>query len=350
MSNAPNYAMTLITEADFTAIARLDDLVTASQTALVEAESKPMLKGILYARAMNQIRDGLSGPVLADIKRLAGTPLGFKTDRDSGDRRYSDEVIRDVAAVALLDGARIVGNEFNIIAGNYYRTKEQLERRVREWPGLTRLRIELGLPAFSQGNDWAFVSAWASWKLDGIANSIECKFDDAKRDTRIAVKVNAGMGIDGIHGKAKRKLYHRIWEILKGCSIDDFDEDEQDDERTITVAATVVESESAETKVESESAETKPAQAETKAPQAEKPDPKPETKPEPKADPKDAVWREYMELISGADQITEVGKIRDHYFGPDSKHNWNHIEQQRGEDIAEMRRVAIRDSRGSKKR
>ena len=47
----------------------------------------------------------------------------------------------------VLRGVRIVGNEFNIISGRPYITKEGFSRLVREWPGLTELRLMPGVPA-----------------------------------------------------------------------------------------------------------------------------------------------------------------------------------------------------------
>ena len=118
---------------------------------------------------------------------------------------------------ALMDGARIVGNEFNIIAGNYYRTLEQFERRIREYPGLTDFRMELGVPHI-QG-DGALVDVRASWRLDGKPGRLECK-RGAEEDTRIPLRVNKGMGVDAVLGKAKRKFLARLLDYLDGTSFE----------------------------------------------------------------------------------------------------------------------------------
>jgi hypothetical protein len=160
--------------------------------------------------------------MMSDVRALMNTPLGFRTDRDParepGTKPYGDDILRDVLITALIDGARIVGNELNIIAGNYYRTVEQLRRRILEFPGLTDLRIDLGVPQMKDGG--ALVPASASWKLHGRADRLDCILADGQ-DRRLPIRVNKGQLIDAILGKARRKLFYRILERLTGTDLDD---------------------------------------------------------------------------------------------------------------------------------
>ncbi len=117
---------------------------------------------------------------------------------------------------ALLRGLQPVGNQINVIAGNLYVTKEGYERLLREFPGLSRLSIEIGVPATI--GEGALVPCRASWSLDGQQDLLVCeKGTDA--DYRIPIRVNKSMGVDAIIGKAKSKLYRRIYERLTGSVI-----------------------------------------------------------------------------------------------------------------------------------
>jgi len=203
----------------------LDQTVKTSQHEIKVAEENgnDLLRGIVTARAAQAIREHLTPAMLEDVKQLMNVPQGFRTDRDPIRSRraieaYSDDVIRDVLIVALLDGAKVVGNEFNIISGNYYRTVAQLQRRIHEWPGLTDFRYDLAVPKNAGGG--ALVGAKASWLIDGKADSLEC-VEGKDADTRLPVRVNEGQGADAILGKARRKLFFRILERLAGRNLED---------------------------------------------------------------------------------------------------------------------------------
>ena len=202
----------------------IDSVVSDAQIAIAEAtaSNQPTVRALTEAAAMNRLRELINDEFLEDVRALMNTKLGFRTDRDPGTTKdksvkpYNNEVLRDFAIEALLRGFRLVGNEVNIIAGNLYATREGLERVVREFPGLSDLRIELGVPA--NGTGGALVPATASWKLNGVADEIRCE-DASDVDTRIPVRVNNGMGCDAIHGKARRKLYARVLERISGAVV-----------------------------------------------------------------------------------------------------------------------------------
>lgn len=136
--------------------------------------------------------------VTSSLRHLAGTPLGFKTDEDrrgGGGTGYDDDTLAEALTEAILRGVSWVGNEFNIIKGRCYVTKEGYSRLVREIPGLTDLILIPGVPKGHDGG--AVVPFKATWKLDGKPMSLE---------RQIPVKLNAGMGADGAIGKATRKM------------------------------------------------------------------------------------------------------------------------------------------------
>jgi hypothetical protein len=194
--------------------------IDAMETVLSEcslsrlATMSTLQRTLTLAQGMQELRELIDGPVLDRFKSLTDSPLGFLTDH-AGKAPYSDIIIRDCVIEAMLRGAQPIGNEFNIIAGRCYLTKQFYERAVRDWEGLSELRLVEGVP-YLQTNG-ALVAMTANWKLHGRTDSIECvKTENA--DARIAVRVNAGMGTDAILGKAKRKLLARVYARISGST------------------------------------------------------------------------------------------------------------------------------------
>jgi hypothetical protein len=218
---AKTQSTSLIPETTLQAVIALDNTIKEARQQVIAAEQSdsPTLKALVLSNAMNSIRDQLT-PMMPDMMRLMGTTLGFKTDRDDKPKneQYSMEKVRDCILVGLIRGFQIVNNELNIIAGNFYGAKNGYYRLVTEYPGLEDLRIDRGVPS-SIGDKGALVPMFASWELNGVPDAMVCDIKrndkgEAVGDSRIPVRVNAGMGTDGIIGKAERKLYCRIYERL----------------------------------------------------------------------------------------------------------------------------------------
>jgi hypothetical protein len=181
------------------------------QPIVSEAGDRPTLtQAMQIASAMDRMRTLLTEPLLEATARLQNTTLGFLTDKPEG---YATKVLRDVMIEATLRGFLPVNNEFNIIAGRFYAAKNGLRRKIVTWPGLTDLRIELGVPKVSEGG--ALCPVYASWKLNGIKDELNC----LEEGRQIPVRRNAGMGVDGLLGKAERKAYARILNRISGSLI-----------------------------------------------------------------------------------------------------------------------------------
>jgi hypothetical protein len=118
-----------------------------------------------------------------------------------------------------MNGLRPVNNEFNIIANNMYAAKNGIYRLVCEFPGISDLEITPSPPVIGEKGDSARVQIRATWKLDSKLNSISRDVSKGENgqveDTRIAIRVNKGMGLDAILGKAERKLYFSILQKLR---------------------------------------------------------------------------------------------------------------------------------------
>jgi len=196
---------------------------TGSELADAEAQGHDVIKGLILAKAMQRLRELLTPEVMQDVMALQNSPLGFMTDRNqAGKPPYDVETVRDCAITALLQGFKLTGNEFNIISGRFYAAQAGCQARVQAWPGLHDLQIELGVPQMASEKG-ALVACSIRWQVGEKAYAIECKAPAGpdELDTRLAIRVNAGMGTDAILGKAKRKLYARAIERLTGISQDD---------------------------------------------------------------------------------------------------------------------------------
>ena len=209
-------------------LAMIDQVVEQSNLAVLE-QMPSFTRGLALGRAMKQLRELVDDSVMADVMQLAGSPLGFRTDKDEKNG-YPKEVIKDAVIHCLLRGGSVVGNEFNIIAGKCYLTKEYYERKCREL--VHDLRVIEHVPSMSSGG--ALVGMEATWVFEGRRDSIRCVKTD-EGDSRIAVRVNAGMGVDAILGKAYRKLYARIYRRVTGSSWLEADAAEEPEEQPATI-------------------------------------------------------------------------------------------------------------------
>lgn len=150
-------------------------------------------------QGLTQIKAALE-PLMPKILPLAGSHLGFITDK-----QYPPEVLMEAIAEAALRGYRPIGNEFNVIAGHFYAAKNGLSRMVKQYPGLTDLKMRFGVPKKFEGQDMV-VHCFGEWKLKGVHDSL---------DTEIAVSTFGG-NRDAAIGKATRKLLSQIYDRISG--------------------------------------------------------------------------------------------------------------------------------------
>lgn len=189
-------------------------------------ESHTFSNKLRVAKAMNELHRLIDEGIMREIMLLAGTPLGFLTDKE-----YPPQIVKRCVIEAVIRGFSIVGNEFNIISDRFYATKAGLERVVSELPGLSDLRIEMGVPAMKEGG--ALVPCAAFYSLNGQQQQVDCRSTEPT-DMRIPVRVNKGMGADAIIGKATRKLLARVHQRATGSKVSMIEaEDMTPDEMTV---------------------------------------------------------------------------------------------------------------------
>lgn len=203
-ATSPEFDLVQNTSAEFLDVLRRADVMIHSCSP-EELEARSIVeRAIVMANTVGALRKILGDEFMRDIiYPLMDTPIGFRTDK----KGYDLIAVRECVIVALLRGANIVGNEFNIIAGNTYFTREFFSRKLAERKGLTDLRIDLSVPKNMNGG--AIVGARASWLIDGTKQEMVCD---------LPVKVNSGMGSDAILGKADRKIKYRIYCRITGTN------------------------------------------------------------------------------------------------------------------------------------
>ena len=198
-----------------------------------ESQNGNLTSALQVALSISEMRRALNTPeVKACILGLQDCPLGFRTDRDPArkdkDGRpltpYGWEIVRDAALEAGLRGLQWAGNQFNIIAGRFYATKEGFHFLLRKHPKLTNLKLSFAVPRTLNGG--VIVNCSGTWDLAGIPDKMEAE---------IAVKTDAYSSTDQILGKAERKFCKRIYERVSGQNVPDGDHDGED---SITVEST----------------------------------------------------------------------------------------------------------------
>lgn len=219
MEAKQNYTMinadAIVPQSDLQTMLALDRTSQACSKQLIEAGKNEAVKALIVARSIKQFKSLLSDGVMADIMELQNSTLGFKTDK-AKDGGYPMAVVRDCVVQAFMRGLRVTGNEINIIAGNLYVTKEGFERLMSELPGLTGLKIQIGVPQTADGG--ALVPAKAEWKYNGVHDSITWEKEESA-DYRIPIRVNSAMGVDAILGKAKSKVLRTIYARVCGSKL-----------------------------------------------------------------------------------------------------------------------------------
>lgn len=113
------------------------------------SQTDDFMGSIIKAQALQELRAAIGPEVLAVIRSMEDTPLGFKTDRAGSEKKYSNEVVRDCAIQGMLDGLGFAGDLWNIIGGNYYITKSGWRKRLASI-GCTQVLVHVEPPLPSE--------------------------------------------------------------------------------------------------------------------------------------------------------------------------------------------------------
>lgn len=160
-------------------------------------------RAYMMAQGIKKLKELLTPEYMEPIMQLQGSRLGFRTDKDIIDGKpgpgYSMEVVKMCVIEAVLNGYEVTGNQFNIIAGNMYPTKEGIGSKLNKFAGLKQ-QIVIGLPRMNNEGTSAAVEANIKWSINGQSN---------EQIVPIPIRVNRMMGLDAVIGKSTRKA--RAW-------------------------------------------------------------------------------------------------------------------------------------------
>lgn len=172
------------------------------------------------ARVITLLREALTDEVMARVfMPLMNTKVGFRTDRDGKpDKNGRTKPLYDVATVrdAIIDAAIIgllpTGNQFNIISGSMYPTKE----------GYTVLLKKIGAKYVidvqqdrSQNPAFAEFPCKITYSFNGEKNGLT---------VNATVRRDQYSSNDQLRGKAERRAKKALYEYLTGTDYGDADE------------------------------------------------------------------------------------------------------------------------------
>lgn len=184
-------------------------------------------KAHLVAGAIEQLKQQLTAEYMKPIMALQGNKLGFRTDKDKTGG-YPLEVVKNCLIEAVLMGLQPTGNQFNIIAGNTYPTKEGCGYLLNNFTGL-KYDLVCGLPKINAEKTGAAVDVLITWTLGGQAN---------EKTIPIPIKIDSYTSVDAIIGKATRK--GRAWLLSNITGVEVTDGEIEDVNHTVVSSETLV--------------------------------------------------------------------------------------------------------------
>lgn len=183
-------------------------------------------KAFVLANATQELQTLLTPEYMKPIMALQGNKLGFKTDKDR-QGGYPEKAVKNCLIEAVLTGLQPHGNQFNIIAGNMYPTKEGFQYLLSNMPGLN-YEVISELPRINNTSTSAAIVMNIYWSLNGGKKQ--------HRQLDLPIKVNSHMGTDAVIGKATRKARAWLYNTITGSEISDGDIQDLDSASHLTVS------------------------------------------------------------------------------------------------------------------
>jgi hypothetical protein len=169
-------------------------------------------KAYQIANATLELKKLLTPEYMKPIMALQGNRLGFKTDKDDKGG-YREEEVKNCLIEAVLTGVQPHSNQFNIIAGNMYVTKEGFGHLLSNIKGL-KYKMIPSLPRINAEKSSAAVLMKIKWSMNGVEKEDELD---------IPVRMNQYMGTDAVLGKATRKARAWLFNTISGTEVADGD-------------------------------------------------------------------------------------------------------------------------------
>ena len=186
---------------------------------------------IAYGMAVAEMREALTDGVMKAIMKLKGSKLGFKTD-ENPNNVYPMELVRDAVIDAATLGLQCVGNQFNIIGGNMYVTKEGftfLLRRLVQEGKLQDMKFVYHPAEITESSTQGTRrdgSMYQKIEREGrVKVDVSCTYQHkpVREQLEFIVRVNNGMSQDAVLGKAERKAKAWLYNFLTDQCLSDGD-------------------------------------------------------------------------------------------------------------------------------
>lgn len=164
------------------------------------------------ADSIGKLKELLTDEYMKPIMQLQGNKLGFKTDKDKSGG-YPMEVVRNCLIEAVLNGVQPYGNQFNIIAGNMYMTKEGCGYALNNFHGL-KYKLVCSLPRINADKTSSAVDVKIEWQIAGNNEAEIVPFP---------IKMDYYTSVDAIIGKATRKGRAWLLSTISGIEVPEGD-------------------------------------------------------------------------------------------------------------------------------
>lgn len=185
---------------------------------------------IAYGMAVAELREALNERVMKALMKLKNSKMGFRTDEGPKTGVYGMDVVRDAVIEAATLGLQCVGNQFNILGGNMYVTKEGFTFLLRQLVKQGRLEGMRFVyhPAEIKESSTQGVSrsgeVYQKIEREGLVKvEVSCVWDGKRVEEclEFVIRVNAGMSQDAVLGKAERKAKAWLFNFLTDQAISD---------------------------------------------------------------------------------------------------------------------------------
>lgn len=211
------------TENKFLSISRVID---SEISTVLASNVNGFQKAFVMSSAIDIIKEQLSDEYMKPIMALQGSSLGFKTDMDTIKKQvnnkwitekgpgYPMEIVRECLIDATFRGLEVTGNQFNIIGGVMYSTREGFGALLDKMHGLKKnfTYTSINQPL---GQKVAYVKVRIDWQFDGD--------NPLKQEIEFPIKSNEYTSYDALIGKAERKAKRWLYNTIKGTDISDGD-------------------------------------------------------------------------------------------------------------------------------
>ena len=152
----------IISDTDLQKANEVDNAVNT----LLTSGLKGLALTIAKTKVVGMIGDYLSTDVMKPVMALEGKKYGFLTDQ-KGEDKYKPEIVKDCFIEAIVQGVEPTGNQFNIIGGKCYITKEGCTHKLKKNGVYTN--VSFGLSYKKEGSNITVMPTTIDWVLkDGV--------------------------------------------------------------------------------------------------------------------------------------------------------------------------------------